>query len=473
MAKELVTVADIKILSDRIKNEDLSPLELVETCVERIRKFDPSLNSFITVLEESARRDAMIAEKQIKQGTYLGPLHGIPFSIKDVIFAKGIRCTAGSKIMSDYVSNIDATAVAKMKEAGAILIGTNNTHEFACGITNVNPHYGSSKNPWNKSKISGGSSGGSAVCVAAGMVPVALGTDTSGSIRVPSSLCGVVGLKPTYGRVSKYGIVDLAPSLDHVGCITRSAWDTAVIMKIIAGQDPNDQTTNNNEVPNYTKFLEESVNQKITVGIPKEYFFDYLQPEVKSVFHKFIETIRSMDIAVSDVSIQETDKIYESWRPIRLGESAEIHSKWLETRPQDYGDDVLHMLTRGTQISAINYIRAEKFRREVRDAFMKVLNNVDVLVMPTTPLTAPGFGEQTVTVGNKTLEVYSALSRNTIAFDSTGLPAISIPGGLSNDNMPVGVQIVGGPFQEEKILSIAYAYERENNSHVKFSPSLS
>ena len=161
MAKELVTVADIKILSDRIKNEDLSPLELVETCVERIRKFDPSLNSFITVLEDSARRDAMIAEKQIKQGTYLGPLHGIPFSIKDVIFAKGVRCTAGSKIMSNYVSNIDATAVAKMKEAGAILIGTNNTHEFACGITNVNPHYGSSKNPWNKSKISGGSSGGS------------------------------------------------------------------------------------------------------------------------------------------------------------------------------------------------------------------------------------------------------------------------------------------------------------------------
>ncbi len=210
----LITLTSIKTMSDRIRHGDLSPSELVEACLERIKKFDSSLDSFITILEERARQDAKIAEKQIKEGLCIGPLHGIPFSIKDVIYAEGVKCTAGSKIMSDYVSKINATSVAKMKKAGAILIGTNNTHEFACGITNVNPHYGSSKNPWNISKISGGSSGGSAVSVAAGMVPVSLATDTSGSIRVPSSLCGVVGLKPTYGRVSKYGIVDLAPSLD-------------------------------------------------------------------------------------------------------------------------------------------------------------------------------------------------------------------------------------------------------------------
>ena len=192
------------------------------------------LSSF---LEERARQDAKIAEKQIKEGLYFGPLHGIPYSIKDVIYAEEVKCTAGSKIMADYVSKINATSVAKMKMAGAILIGTNNTHEFACGITNVNPHYGSSRNPWNTSRLSGGSSGGSAVAVASGMIPVSLATDTSGSIRVPSSLCGVIGLKPTYGRVSKYGIVDLAPSLDHVGCITRSAWDAVAILEIIAGRD--------------------------------------------------------------------------------------------------------------------------------------------------------------------------------------------------------------------------------------------
>ena len=225
MSSSLITLASIKTISNRIRHGDLSPLDRVEACFDRIKKFDSSLDAFITIIKELAIQDAKIAGKQIKEGQYIGPLHGIPFSIKDVIYAQGVKCTAGSKIMSNYISKINATSVEKMKEAGAILIGTNNTHEFACGITNVNPHYGSTKNPWDLSKLSGGSSGGSAVSVAAGMVPASLATDTSGSIRVPSSLCGVVGLKPTYGRVSKYGIVDLAPSLDHVGCITRSAWD--------------------------------------------------------------------------------------------------------------------------------------------------------------------------------------------------------------------------------------------------------
>jgi aspartyl-tRNA(Asn)/glutamyl-tRNA(Gln) amidotransferase subunit A len=403
-------------------------------------------------------------------------LHGIPFSIKDVICAEAVKCTAGSKIMSDYISKINATSVEKMKKAGAILIGTNNTHEFACGITNINPHYGSSKNPWNTSKLSGGSSGGSAVSVGAGMVPVSLATDTSGSIRVPSSLCGVVGLKPTYGRVSKYGIIDLAPSLDHVGSITRSAWDAAAVLQTIAGQDPLDPTTEPRETPNYVEIIEngkeEASKKKISAGIPKEYFFDYLQPEVQRVFFDFVDTIKSMDISVSDVHINAADKIYESWRPLRLGESAEIHMKWLQTRSNDYGEDVRRMLMQGTEVSAVDYIRAHKFRGELRDEFKKILNNFDVLIMPTTPLTAPGFDEQTVVIGDKIFPIYQALSRNTIAFDSTGLPAMNVPVGLSKDNMPVGIQIVGSPFEEEKILSLAYAYEQTNDSLMKFMPPI-
>jgi aspartyl-tRNA(Asn)/glutamyl-tRNA(Gln) amidotransferase subunit A len=473
MTKDLITVTSIKHLSSRIKNGDLSPSELVEICLERIKKFYSSLNAFITLLEEDSRKNAVLAEKQIKEGLYLGPLHGVPFSIKDVIYAEGVRCTAGSKIMSNYVSKINATCVSKMKKAGAILIGTNNTHEFACGITNVNPHYGSSKNPWNTHKISGGSSGGSAVAVAAGMVPLSLATDTSGSIRVPSSLCGVVGLKPTYGRVSKYGIVDLAPSLDHVGCITQSAWDAAAILQIIAGHDPLDPTTKNKKVPNYIKIIDESTSKKkLSVGVPREYFFDYLEPEVERMFHNFINTIKSMGIGtIYDISIQESDKIYESWRPIRLGESAEIHSKWLQTRPEDYGEDVRRMLMLGTEVSAVEYVQAHKFRKEVRNAFIKVLNKeVDVLVMPTTALTAPEFDKPTVIIGGKKFEIYQALSRHTIAFDSTGLPAISIPIGLSKDNMPVGAQIIGAPFDEEKILSIAYLYECiSNDSSIKLT----
>lgn len=470
----LITLESIKTMSDRIRDGDLSPLELVEACLERINKFDSSLDAFITILEERARIDAKIAEKQIKEGIYIGPLHGIPFSIKDVICAEGVKCTAGSKIMSDYISKIDATSVAKMKKAGAILIGTNNTHEFACGITNVNPHYGSSRNPWNASKLSGGSSGGSAVSVAVGMVPASLATDTSGSIRVPSSLCGVVGLKPTYGRVSKYGIVDLAPSLDHVGCITRSAWDAAAVLQIIAGRDPLDPTTENKKVPEYVKIVEgeETSNKRISVGIPEEYFFDYLQPDVERTFLEFIDTIKSMDISVFDVHIREVDKIYESWRPLRLGESAEIHLKWLQTRSEDYGEDVRRMLMKGTEVSAVDYIRAHKFRKELRNEFVRLLKNFDVLIVPTTPITAPGFDEQAVDIGGQTLQIYQALSRQTIVFDSTGLPAISIPVGFSKDNMPIGAQIIGPPFKEEKILSLAYAYERVNGSLMKFTPPL-
>jgi aspartyl-tRNA(Asn)/glutamyl-tRNA(Gln) amidotransferase subunit A len=471
----LIKLTSIKTLSDGIRNGDLSPVDIVEETLDRIKKFNNSLNAFITVLPEQAREGAKMAEKQIKDGHYRGPLHGIPFAIKDVICAQDVKCTAGSKIMSDFISKIDATAVTKMKNAGGILVGTNNTHEFACGITNVNPHYGSSKNPWNISRLSGGSSGGSAVSVSAGMVPVSLATDTSGSIRVPSSLCGVVGLKPTYGRVSKYGIIDLAPSLDHVGCITRSVWDAAAVLQIIAGQDPLDPSTEDKKVPNYVKEIEYdevTINKKMSVGIPKEYFFDYLQPEVERVFFDFVDTIKSMDISVSDIHLEGTDKIYESWRPPRLGESAEIHQKWLQTRSEDYGEDVRRMLIQGTEVSAVDYIRSHKFRKELRDEFVKVLENYDVIIMPTTPLTAPGFGEQTVNIGDKSLQVYQALSRQTIAFDSTGLPAISIPIGLSKDNLPVGAQIIGPPFKEEKILSLAYTYECINESIIKFTPSL-
>jgi aspartyl-tRNA(Asn)/glutamyl-tRNA(Gln) amidotransferase subunit A len=463
-------------MSERISQGDLSPSELVEACLDRIKKLDPSLNAFITILEENARQDAKVAERQIKEGHCRGPLHGIPFSVKDVIYAEGVKCTAGSKIMSDYVSKISATSVEKMKKAGAILIGTNNTHEFACGITNINPHFGSSKNPWNRSKMSGGSSGGSAVSVGSGMIPVSLATDTSGSIRVPSSLCGVVGLKPTYGRVSKYGIVDLAPSLDHIGSITRSSWDAAAVLQTIAGHDPFDPTTQAKEVPDYIKIIEkesEETNKKnFSVGIPKEYFFDYLQPEVQKVFFNFVDTLKSMDISVSDTHITGTDKIYESWRPLRLGESAEIHMKWLQTRSEDYGEDVRKMLMQGTEVSAVDYIRSQKFRKYIRDEFIKLLQNFDILIMPTTPLTAPGFDEQTVVIGDKTFPVYQALSRNTIAFDSTGLPAINVPAGFSKNNMPVGIQMVGSPFNEGKILSLAYAYEERNDNITKFIPPL-
>jgi aspartyl-tRNA(Asn)/glutamyl-tRNA(Gln) amidotransferase subunit A len=469
----------LKQLSEAIRNCDISPVELVEVCLDRIKKFDPIVNAFISVIdEETLYQQSEIAEKEIKHGKYYSPLHGIPFSIKDIFYAKGVRFTAGSKIFSNYISSADATAVKRLKKAGAILIGTNNLNEFASGITGINYFYGPSKNPWDVSRISGGSSGGSAVAVATGMVPIALGTDTGGSIRVPSSLCGVVGIKPTYGRVSKHNIFPLSPSLDHVGCITRSAWDTSVVMEYISGWDPLDESCARKKVPAYTRRIVENSNniQGVRIGIPKKYFFDHVYPQIESLFYDFIETLRSAGaIVVYDLDLHETEKYQRAWQNIRLAEASEIHIKWLKTRADDYSLEVRRMLTQGTKISAIDYISAINTIRKVRKEFLSILNSrVDVVMVPTTIIPAPRFDEETIRFDKNTvLEIREALLRNTILFNAIGLPAISIPVGLTKGKkMPVAAQIIGPPFMEETILSMAYCYENINNSSKMFIPPI-
>jgi len=463
----------IKHLHDRIKTGELSPVDLIKISLERIRKFNPSLNSFITVIEEDAYKKAEIAENQIRHGIYLGPLHGIPFSIKDVFFAKGVKCTAGSKIMYDRVSKIDATVVSRLKNAGAILIGTNNLNEFASGITGINPFYGSSKNPWNTSKISGGSSGGSVVAVSTGMVPVSLGTDTGGSILVPSSFCGVFGFKPTYGRASRYGVIPFAPSMDHVGCITKSAWDAAAVLECISGWDPLDQTSKNKTVPAYTKIIEDSRVDKISLGIPKNYFLDCLNQEVQTIFYNFIDDLKSLEVPIYEINLLDTDKYYYPCIDIARAEAAETHLEWIETRLDDYSEDCRKGFIHGMKLSAVKYIRDIKIIRKIRNQFLDVLKNkVDLIVMPTTILTAPGFNEPKVNVCGKMLDLCESLNRNNIVFDSIGLPALNVPAGLTKDHMPVGVQIVGPPFGEAKILKIAYNYECAYGSINKFIPPL-
>lgn len=477
MGKGLISsLFSVKQLSEKIKRGDISPVDLVEICLDKIKKFNPILDAFITVIEEEdIYKQAQIAEKEIKQENYFGPLHGIPFSIKDIFYAKNVRCTAGSKILSDYIPDFDATVVKKMRAAGAILIGTNNLNEFASGITGINPFYGSSKNPWNTSKISGGSSGGSAVAVATGMTPISLGSDTGGSIRVPASLCGVVGLKPTYGRISRHGIVPLAPSLDHVGCITKSAWDAAAVLKCIAGWDPLDQTSVHKKVPVYTDTIEkEPSGEKICVRVPNSYFFDYLHPEVEDLFYDFIETKLTNAIVSYDVDLRNTDKYYKCWRDIRLAETAEIHLKWLKTRAEDYSSEVRDMLIEGTKVTAVEYLHAMNITKDIRNDFLLILGNkkkTDAIIIPTTVIPAPGFDEERVSIEDNIFETRQALLRNTIIFNSTGLPSLSIPIGLTKDSMPIGVQIIGSPFKEEVILSIAYNYERINNG-LKFIPPL-
>ena len=474
MAKRLTSSTfSVKKLSEKIRSGEISPVDLVEICLNRIKKFNPMLNAFITIVEqEEIYKQAQMAEKQIKQGNYLGHLHGIPFSIKDIICAKKVRCTAGSKILSDYIPHFDATVVKKMKAAGGILIGTNNLNEFASGITGINPFYGSSKNPWNISRISGGSSGGSAVAVAAGMIPISLGSDTGGSIRVPASLCGVVGLKPTYGRISRHGVIPLAPSLDHVGCITRSAWDAAAVLERISCPDPSDQTSVQKKVPFYTDIIEkESIDKKrICVKVPNSYFFDSLHLEVENLFYNFMQT-KLTNATINDVDLPDTEKYYKCWRDIRLSEAAEIHLTRLRTRSNDYSSEVRNMLIEGTKISAVEYLHAMNITKKIKSDFLSVLDKeTDVIIVPTTIIPAPDFDGETVSIGDSLFEIREALLRNTMIFNSTGLPSLSLPIGLTKDKMPIGVQIIGSPFKEDVILSIAYNYERMNNISNTFVP---
>jgi aspartyl-tRNA(Asn)/glutamyl-tRNA(Gln) amidotransferase subunit A len=453
----------IEGLSKLISSKDLSPVDLIGATLDQINILNPELNAFITVLEDFARTEAKKAESQIIQGKYKGPLHGIPISLKDLIYVRGVRSTSGSKILSDYIPQYDSTVVKKLSDAGAIIIGMNNTHEFASGITNINPHYGSSKNPWDSTRMSGGSSGGSAVAVSARMSSASIGTDTSGSIRVPSSLCGLFGLKPSYGRVSKYGVMQLAPSIDHVGPITRSAWDAAAVLSVIAGHDELDSSTINYPVQDYLSVISKNKERttKFKLGIPEEFFFDLIDQDVINIFDTFIDKIHESGISTNSVNVEETDKIYETWRAIRLGESAAVHSEWMKTRREEYGSDVLAMLEKGMDISAVDYITAQANKLKLKSAFLKSMKDLDGLVVPTTPISAPLLDQKIVDINGKSLEVYQALSRLTTVFDVTGFPALNIPAGLINGQLPVGVQLVGRPFEEGSILSMGHIYEKD------------
>jgi aspartyl-tRNA(Asn)/glutamyl-tRNA(Gln) amidotransferase subunit A len=470
-------LSSIKEISEKIRNGDLSPVDLVKTCLHSIKKMNPILNAFITVIDEqTVYEQAKIYEKEIKQGNYRGPLHGIPFSIKDIFYAKGVRCTAGSKILANYIPKEESTVVTKAKNAGAILIGTNNLNEFASGITGINPFYGSSKNPWDISRISGGSSGGSAVAVATGMVFFSLGTDTGGSARVPASLCGIVGFKPTYGFISKHNVFPLSPSLDHVGCITRCVWDAAAVLECIADMVILDNTMEHNRAFSYTKIIGKKRNKKYMIGIPQEYFFDFINPEVGQLYRNFIESVsNNAVIRIKKIHLHNTAKYFTSWRDVRLAESSEVHSEWLKTRPLDYSTDVRNLLLEGTKISAVDYIKSLGFVKEIRGDFLSILRDgVDALIVPTTIIPAPRFEEDIIGVGGGVaLTTREALLRNTIIFNSIGLPTVSIPVGFTNDGLPIGVQIIGAPYDEGLILSIAYDCEQQlNNAKKKSIPPI-
>ena len=400
---------------------------------------------------------AQESEKRHRAGAPLGPLDGVPIAIKDVIYIGGVRCTAGSKILADNVAGYDAPVIVALKEQGAVLVGTTNMHEFAAGVTSDNPHFGPVRNPWDQERVAGGSSGGSAVAVATGMAAGALGTDTAGSVRIPAALCGIVGFKPTYGRVSRLGVIPLAPSLDTVGVLAQTAWDAAALLQAISGKDKTDMTTVDAPSKNYIESLSDTFSGA-RVGVVRRYFHDDIDPRVEENFEGFCSRLREIGCTVGEADLGPVEEVYDKWLVIRLAEATAFHQRWLDSVPELYGADVRRFLELGRDLRAVDYVSALNARPGTIERFSQAMSRFDFLVAPTTSIPAPKVGQSAASIEGKEVSVYSALNRLTLPFNYVGFPAASIPSGLVG-GLPLGVQVIGGLFQEAALLRLVQAYE--------------
>lgn len=453
-----------------IRARELSPLDLTEIYLRRIERREPTINAYITVTAERALADATRATDEIAAGTDRGPLHGIPIALKDLIATAGIRTTAGSKILADWVPDADSTVARKLREAGSVLLGKLNTHEYAYGGTTNNPHYGATRNPWDITCIPGGSSGGSGAAIAAGLAAGTMGTDTAGSIRIPASFCGVVGLKPTFGRVSRAGIVPLSWSFDQAGPITRTVEDAALMLAAIAGYDPDDWSTVPMPVPDYTTDLGAGIHN-LRVGVPRSYFFDLLDPEVRAATEAALDILRDLGAQVRDVDLLLVDgavAMTGHWRGI---EAQLIHADSLRTRPQDFGADVLARLTRpipDAHTLATSLQTCRRFAEQAR----RLMEEVDVLVTPATPIVAPTIGQTAVTMDGQEMSPDGAMVRCVLPFNASHLPALTVPCGFTAAGLPIGLQFVSRPFDEAMVLRVGHAYEQATDWHLRRPTSL-
>jgi len=438
--------------------------------LDRIEHLNDHYLAYLTVLRDEALATARAAEQEIVGGQYRGPLHGIPIALKDLFAVKGVRLTCGSKILADHRAESDATVVTRLNEAGTILLGKLNMHEFAWGGTSRNPHYGTPRNPWDLTRLPGGSSGGCAVATAAGLAMGTLGTDTGGSVRIPASLSGIVGLKPTYGRVSRFGVYPLSHSCDHVGPMVRTVADAAVLLQAIAGPDPKDPTTSRATVPDYTSALREDI-RGLRLGVPREYFFEDVESAVRDGITAAVQHLSSLGAVVEEVSIPSLPHVIASSTAIIGAEAYEVHAQTLKTYSHHYSADVRSRLMLGACIQASQYLKAQRFRTLLRQEMLDVLGRVDALITPTTLMAASRIDAITVEIGGKEFGVAAHIARATRPFNMTGLPAISVPCGFTPAGLPIGLQIIGRPFEETLLLRVAYTYERSTPWHERHPAS--
>ena len=459
-----LTYASITEIAGLFRRRKLSPVELTELMLARIERVNPVLNAFITISADEARSQAKKAEVELsgvrarKAHGDRGLLHGIPISLKDNIFTEGIRTTAGSRILRDFVPDHDAVLVKRLKKAGAVILGKTNMHEFAYGVTTNNPHYGAAKNPWDRSRICGGSSGGSAAAVAAGLCYGSIGTDTGGSIRIPAALCGVVGLKTTLNAIDSAGVIPLSVSLDCVGPITRTATDGVIILQAMGAGGRN--------LSSPEKIRKSSPPlAKIRLGLPREFFFDVISAEVQASFNAALESLRRLGAGIKDITIPLLKATETAGNRIAWAEATHYHqqSGWFSARAREYGEDVRTRLEAGTKVSATQYLEAldqqKAFIAQLQSAMQDA--SVDALVVPTTPITAPLLDEETTRVEKIDYPTRALLLSLNRPANLAGVPAISMPCGLSMAGLPVGLQLIGAAHSEDKLLRIASSYESE------------
>ena len=449
-----------------IEAGELSPVELTRAHLDRIERTEPSLNAFITLLAEEAAQSAEAAEREIANGEYRGPLHGIPIGLKDLYFTKGVRTTVGTKILRDFVPDYDAAVTERFANAGAVLMGKLQMHEFALGATSVNPHDGPARNPWNPDRITGGSSGGSGAAVSAGQCMAALGSDTGGSIRIPGALCGIVGLKPTFGRVSRHGVYPLSWSLDTVGPMTRAVRDSAIVLNALAGYDPRDPSSANVPTEDFADGVEDGVSG-LRIGIPDDFFYDVISPEVAEAVCAAAGVLEELGADVERCSIPALNHALGISSAILVTEAAETVFDKLRDRPEDIGADVRARLRLGAMTPAVDYIKAQRARSAYNAQLDEAMRKYDLLLAPSVAVGATGIDQEFVEVAGKQENALSLMSRLTRPFNLTGQPTISIPCGFTSDGMPIGMQLAGRQWDEATALRAAHAYEQATEWHTR------
>jgi len=435
-----MTLRSIAEVAEKVRQREISPVELVRECLEAIDRLNPTLNAFITVTAESALAEAKKAEQEIQSGKWRGPLHGIPIGLKDLIDTAGTRTTAASAVFRDRIPAEDADVVKKLKAAGAVFIGKQNLHEFAYGGSSLISHFGPVRNPVNPDFIAGGSSGGSAAAVASGMCYAAIGSDTAGSIREPAAICGIVGLKPSYGLVSTRGIVPLSQSLDHAGPITRSVEDTAIVLDAIGREK-------------YSQNLKSGIHDFV-IGVPRKYFYEDLDTEIASAIEKAIQCLAGLA-----QSVREVECPVEQDRTVFNAESRAYHRDKTASSAELYDPETLRRLNTGDPISDADYQNALAGLRRIREKISGTFTGVDILVTPTVPISPPRISDLLADI-SKLRPAEILLLRNTRPVNVWGLPAISVPCGFTSQGLPVGLQIIGPPRGEHKVLRAAYAFEQ-------------